>query len=126
MDTPTMECAGMPMPLTRSEQSMADAIDALYAAGFVSDGHTREEIVRIPTKNSPLLGRSGGELAKLGGRQRFAQANTSLKATVGKRTVSVYRVNDQGLTGVTGIASFDTSDIARLRQVLQAHAGPHN
>ncbi len=96
--------------------AMATAIDALLSAGFVPDGQTREEVVRIPTKSSPLFGRSGGELAKLGGRQRFALGTTNIKATVGKRTVALYRV--EGLAGVTGIASLDTSDIDRLRGVL--------
>jgi len=102
----------------RAEQSMAAAIDALLDAGFAPDGQTREEIVRIPTKSSPVYGRSGGELAKLGGRQRFALINTNIKATVGKRTVAVYRVEGEGLAGVSGIASFDTSDIERLRDVI--------
>lgn len=103
---------------SRTEQAMAVAIDALLSAGFAPDGQTREEIVRIPTKNSPLYGRSGGELAKLGGRQRFALGTTNIKATVGKRSVAVYRIEGQGLAGITGIASFDTSDIDRLRSVL--------
>ena len=59
---------------------MADVIDAFLAAGFVPDGQTREKTVRIPTRNSPLLGRSGGELAKLGGQQRFVLPGTNIKA----------------------------------------------
>ena len=50
--------------------------------------------------------------------QRFALGTTNIKATVGKRTVAVYRVEGQGLAGVAGIASLDTSDIDRLRSVL--------
>jgi hypothetical protein len=97
---------------------MADAIQSLLDAGFEPDGTTREETVRIPTRNSPLFGSSGGELAKLGGRQRFAIPGTTYKATVGKRTTAVYRTEGEGLGGVRGIASFDTHDIARLRTVI--------
>ena len=105
-------------PLNRQEQAMAAAIDALLSCGFAPDGETREEIVRIPTKKSPLYGRSGGELAKLGGRQRYALGDSNIKATVGKRTLAVYRVEGKGLAGVRGVATLDTSDIDRLRIVL--------
>jgi hypothetical protein len=106
--------------LSRSEAAMAAAIDVLQAAGFAQDGATRTEAVRIPTKRSPVYGRSGGELVKLGGRMRFSQAGTSVKATVGKRTVAIYRMDGRGLDGVVGIATFDTSDLDRLKDVLQA------
>ncbi len=104
--------------LNRAEQAMAAAIDALLSFGFTPDGETREEMVRIPTKKSPLYGCSGGELVKLGGRQRFALGDTNLKATVGKRTLAVYRIDGKGLAGVRGIASLDTSDLDRLSSVL--------
>lgn len=74
--------------MTKTKQAMAAATDALLAAGFSPDGQTREEILRVPTKHSPLLGLSGGELAKFGGRQRFAQGATGVKATVGPRTTA--------------------------------------
>lgn len=104
--------------MSKSEKAMADAIQSLLDAGFEPDGTTREETVRIPTRNSPLFGNSGGELAKLGGRQRFAIPGTTYKATVGMRTTAVYRSEGGGLGGVQGIASFDTNDIARLRAVI--------
>lgn len=105
---------------TKSEQLMGAAIDLLLAAGFVSAGRTREETVRIPTKASPVYGRSGGELAKLGGRQRFVKPGTTIKATVGPRTTALYRVEGQGLDGVQGIATRDTKDLDGIRSVLQS------
>ncbi len=98
--------------------TMAAVIDALLQAGFLPDGETRTEVVRVPTTSSPLFGLSGGELAKFGGRQRFALGTSGIKATVGKRTTAVYRMVGAGLAGVQGIASFDTGDLEKLRQVL--------
>lgn len=106
--------------MTKTEQAMAAAIDALLAAGFSPDGQTREEIVRVPTKHSPLLGLSGGELAKFGGRQRFAQGATGVKATVGPRTTAIYRVEGSGLAGVRGIATHNTSDGEAIRATVSA------
>lgn len=111
--------------MSKSEQAMADAIDALLAAGFLPDGQTREEIVRVPTQQSPLLGLSGGVLAKFGGRQRFAHIASSVKATVGPRTTAIYRVDGPGLAGVTGIATHNTSDAEAIRATLTAIASPN-
>ncbi len=108
--------------------AMALAIDALLAAGFLPDGHTRQELVRIPTRNSPVFGHSGGELAKLGGRQRFALPDTDVKCTVGKRTLALYRTGVSGLTGltgVTGLATLNTSDLSGLAVALAA-LQPHH
>lgn len=104
--------------MSKTEQAMADAIDVLLSAGFTPDGQTREEIVRVPTQQSPLLGVSGGVLAKFGGRQRFAQADTGVKATVGPRTTAIYRVDGPGLTGVRGIATHNTSDGNAIRATV--------
>lgn len=49
--------------MTKAEQAMSEVIAALAAAGFVSDGATREESVRVPSSHSPLYGKSGGEIA---------------------------------------------------------------
>lgn len=97
---------------------MASAIDALLGAGFEPDGKTREEIVRVPTQGSPLLGRSGGELAKFGGRRRFTKAGTNVKVTVGPRTTAIYRVDGRGLEGVRGIATHDTKDREAIHATL--------
>jgi hypothetical protein len=102
---------------SKSEQAMAEAIQALLDAGFVPDGSTREEVVRIPTRDSPLFGKSGGELAKFGGRQRFAKPGTDLKATVGARTTAIY-LSSGGITGVKGIAHLNTKDIEAVKTAL--------
>ena len=101
-----------------TEQAMASAIDALLSAGFEPDGQTREEILRVPTRAVPLLGLSGGELAKFGGRQRFAKTGTNIKATVGPRTTAIYRIEGKGLEGVRGIATHDTSAADAIRATI--------
>jgi len=97
---------------------MALVIQSLLDAGFHPDGETREETVRVPTSKSLLYGKSGGELAKFGGRQRFAKAGTTVKATVGGRTTAIYRVEGKGLEGVKGIATLDTKNIDAVRNAL--------
>lgn len=99
---------------------MADTIQILLAAGFTPDGQTKVEQVRIPTKDCPVFGQSGGELATLGGRQRFAKAGTDIKATVGLRTTALYRSAGGGLGGVKGIASMETKDHTALRKAVAA------
>ena len=106
--------------MTKSQQAMADVIQLLLDAGFEPDGATKEEIARIPTVRSPLFGRSGGELAKLGGRQRFVKQGANVKATVGQRTTAIYRVEGKGLDGVRGIASLDTRDMAGVAAAIAA------
>lgn len=112
---------------SKTEQAMEAVINALLTAGFQPDGQTREETVRIPTAASPVFGRSGGELAKFGGRQRYSQTGTNIKATVGPRTTAIYRVEGKGIEGVCGIATHKTSDsqaiaatISSLAPTLQA------
>ena len=59
--------------------------------GFVPDGDTRTETVRVPTMRSPVFGGSGGELHSFGGRQRLRKPGTDLCVTVGPRTTFLYR-----------------------------------
>lgn len=106
------------IPPSRGQRALAAALDALLAAGFIPDGRTRQEHVRIPTSKLPVYGQSGGELATLGGRQRLALPGTSVKATVGPRTLALYRVKVGGLGGAEGIATLDTSDLAGIEQAL--------
>ena len=100
------------------DSPMMRAIDTLLAAGFVPDGQTKEEVVRVPTQASPVFGRGGGELVKFGGRQRLRLPGTGIKATVGKRTIAIYLVLGPGLMGTQGIATIDTPDSAALQRVL--------
>lgn len=105
---------------TKREEAMGAVVDLLLAAGFVPDGQTRAEIVRIPTATSPLYGRSGGELAKLGGRQRFAKPGTTVRATVGSRTTALYRIESKGIEGVRGIATRNTKDLDDIRSIVES------
>lgn len=66
---------------------------ALLAAGFIADGHTESETVRIPTRNCPVYGGIGGELATFGGRKRFRRGEQFV--TVGKRTICFYEKRDR-------------------------------
>lgn len=102
----------------RGEKEMGEVIQVLLDAGFIPDGATREEVVRIPTTKSPLYGGSGGELAKFGGRQRFIKVGTNIKATVGARTTALYRTEGKGLEAVRGIATLNTKDLESVRAML--------
>ena len=68
-------------------------IDELVSNGWVEAGTTKQEAVRIPTTRCPVLngGKSGGELATFGGRQRFRLPATDWFATVGPRTTCFYK-----------------------------------
>lgn len=100
--------------MTKTEQAKAAAIQALLDAGFAPDGETPTETVRVPTRNSPLFGKSGGELATFGGRLRFSKAGTDIKATVGTRTTYLYRSHN----GISGIAHLDTKNIEGVKSAL--------
>lgn len=106
---------------TPRKTSMSEVIDLLLKSGFVPDGTTETQIVRIPTKRSPLYGKSGGELATMGGRQRFMKPQTKIKATVGKRTTAIYRVGTEGShNGVQGIATMNTANaVSKLPGILE-------
>lgn len=106
--------------MSKAALAMEEVVKCLSAAGFVEDGATRTERVRMPTKDSPVFGQSGGQLATFGGRMRLIKEGTSIKATVGKRTTALYEVQGAGLTGVRGIASLDTSDIENIRAAVSA------
>lgn len=106
--------------MSKAALAMGEAVKCLLSAGFVDDGQTLTEQVRIPTKASPVFGQSGGELATFGGRMRFVKTGTRIKATVGKRTTAIYEVQGAGLAGVRGIASIDTSEIEKIRAAVSA------
>ena len=105
--------------MTKSELTMQAAIQALATAGFSPDGATFSSEYRMPTKASPLLGVSGGELAKFGGRQRFAREGTDLRATVGARTTCLYRHHPGAEYPVEVLANIQTKNVDEIRQALQ-------
>lgn len=106
--------------MTKNQQAMAAVIELLLAAGFLPDGETRQEHVRIPTAKAPVFGHSGGVLATLGGRQRYVKAGTAIKATVGPRTTALYRVDGGGIEGVRGIATLATSEVTAIRMAIES------
>jgi hypothetical protein len=108
--------------LSKTQEAKAAVIQSLLDHGFEPDGETRTEIVRIPTSSSPMYGKSGGELAKFGGRLRFAKKGTDIKATVGDRTTVLYHYASK-LDGVKGIAHLPTKDIENIKAAL-AKAAP--
>jgi hypothetical protein len=99
------------------------AVAVLLAAGFVPDGATKEERVRIPTSKSPVFGASGGELRTLGGRARYAMPGTNVRVTVGGRTVSVYKRGSGGNLGVAflGEGNYPTKGftVEQLQRALE-------
>lgn len=105
---------------TPTQLVLDQTLDLLTQAGFVPDGHTQQQTVRMATTASPVLGRSGGTLAQTGGRQRFAKPGTNLKATVGKQTTSLYRVIGQGTVKIQVIAAHDTKNLEATRLALQS------
>ena len=94
-------------------------LEVLESAGFVPAGHTDQQTVRIPTSRSPVYGRTGGELATFGGRQRFVKPGTDMRVTVGKRTVYVYTVKN-GETRTVATYNTKDVDIDCLRKVLSS------
>ena len=67
-----------------------EVVATLLELGFAPAGETTEQIVRIPTTQSPVYGTLGGERRTLGGRERYALPSTDLRVTVGPRTINVY------------------------------------
>jgi hypothetical protein len=71
-----------------------DVIGELIRLGWECSGRTLEETVRVPTRKSPLYGKSGGELATFGGRTRLKFGEW--RVTVGKRITFFYHINADG------------------------------
>jgi hypothetical protein len=101
--------------MNKSQSAMMEVIATLTEAGFVPDGETRKETVRIPTTKAPVYGGIGGELTTMGGRQRFHLPETNIKATVGPRTTAIYRVVERKSQF---IGTFDTKDLTLIQQAL--------
>lgn len=85
-----------------------EVVAELESVGFARMGETPKQVFRVPTRRPPVLRQSGGEVRLFGGRLRFELVGTSLRATVGPRTVNVYRVKTEG---VEFIANWRTRDV---------------
>jgi hypothetical protein len=74
---------------------MSESSDAIVAAllrlGWVEDGRTRSETVRVPTIGNPCFGGIGGEIRTFGGRVRYLLPATAWRITVGPRTTCLYK-----------------------------------
>jgi len=105
---------------SKSAMAMGQVVDVLLDAGFIPDGKTHEEIVRLPTLNNPPLGQSGGELAKFGGRRRFARPGTTIRATVGPRTTFLYRIGSKSTEGIRAILRTSTTNIEEIKAAVSA------
>ncbi len=101
--------------MKNSELNMANVINLLIDNCFIEDGKTKETTVRIPTVDSPLFGKSGGILVTFGGRLRFNKENTTIKATVGKRTTYIYYLENS--TPKT-LISVDTKEFEKIKEVI--------
>ena len=106
--------------MTKSEQAQAEVIQLLFNAGFTADGETARTAVRVPTVANPLFGKAGGVLTTFGGRVRFAKPGTNIRATVGTRTVCLYRVHPGRCHGdrVSHIAMLRVKDIDELKAAV--------
>lgn len=87
-------------------------VAVLTANGFVPDGMTRSESVRIGSSDNPILGGSGGKVVFSGGRMRFHKPGSVIKATVGKITTCFYEVDHGNLPGWS--ANVRTRDLERV------------
>lgn len=109
----------------KSELAQEAAIKAVLAAGYVPDGETRSETVRMPTTDCPVVGRGkiGGELATFGGRQRFALLGTPYKVTVGQRSTNFYEFDkgqDKEAHGFKYLDTVDLEGVARTAREFRA------
>lgn len=94
-----------------AKQAVEAITTTVLAAGFVPDGATTEQTVRIPTSRSPVFGGTGGEIRTLGGRSRYVLPGSDVRITIGPRTTNVYRVAD-GRT--IFLANLQTRDVDPL------------
>jgi len=77
---------------SEAEQSVDRLVKLLLMMGFIEDGQTKIEHVRIATQKNPVFGGIGGERATFGGRKRFVRGDQ--RVTVGKRTTCFYRIEN--------------------------------
>jgi hypothetical protein len=104
-----------------------EAIAALMSLGFVQDGHTCVEAVRVPTRRSPVLGEAGGERRALGCRVRLALPGTDLRATVGALVTFVYRqLAPRSIEEVAHLATRDLASAEDLRRVVRGAIDDYN
>lgn len=67
-------------------------IGLLTERGWLEDGKTDVETIRMGTSRVPIYGKTGGELRSFGGRLRMVLPGTAFRATIGARTTNIYSV----------------------------------
>lgn len=77
--------------MSRSAALVEETVTMLEGRGWVVNGNTPSETVRIPTMRAPVFGGIGGELRTFGGRIRLAKGDR--RVTVGPRTTCFYRMD---------------------------------
>ncbi len=81
---------------------------------------------------APRGDRPDGMPRTLSGRARLIVPGTTLRASVGVRTMALYRTDGKGIAGVTIVANIDTGDGETLSRTLSdlglfeigSHVGP--
>ena len=103
-----------------NEQYKQFVIENLLSRGWHLAGMTVGRTVRIPTRNNPVYGRSGGEIVEFKGRQRLQYKETNLYCTVGPITTNIYR---RTRTGPTMLAQGKTKALQTPEQIEQLLSG---
>lgn len=88
------------------------AFDVVQECGWIPDGTTRPETVRIPTTSNPVFGEIGGEVVEFGSRQRFRKGDWF--ATIGPRTTNFYRRGPDGPVDMVQAKTSKLEDVRRL------------
>lgn len=95
-------------------ETLQAVFDLLQDCGWMPDGTTREETVRLPSSKNLIGndGKSGGELVTFGSRQRFRKFDWF--CTAGPRTVNFYR---RGSDGPIDFHQAKSSDLEGVRKL---------
>jgi len=96
---------------TPSQSRVETIIQMLQGRGWILDGETRAETVRVPTMRAPVSnhGKSGGELRTFGGRTRLAKDDR--RVTVGARTTCFYRLKGKEPVDFDRVSTKDIESI---------------
>jgi hypothetical protein len=97
--------------------TMNEIIRVLTNCGYVEDGATAVQHVRIPTTRSPVFGGIGGEAATFGGRARLKHSNGE-RVTVGKISTNFYRWDARSKRTMQ-FAGYRSKDIDGIRTEAQ-------
>lgn len=100
-------------------ENQTNAIAAVLAAGFVADGQTDIQKVRIATVENPVYGGIGGKIVATGGRDRFRHPSGA-RCTIGPITTNFYLVGKKLFRGFEyiGLGSTPTKNLDEIKQIL--------